>query len=152
MAEKNLVVGGVTSPGKILEEKLQKMNIDVKDLAERIQCPPKIINRILRGKSRITIDVAGSLEYIIDVPISFWLDAQTAYEKELFKPKLKVFFKNLAKWRNCFPVSELKPRNWIEGFVDKDDAILRFFGVAGPKEWENWYCKKLLKVVCENRI
>lgn len=149
MAEKKLIVWGVTPPGEFLEEKIQEMNMDAKDLAERMGYTPKTVNEILKGKCRITTDVAFSLECVTGIPISFWLNAQRGYEEELFRLKIKKSLKNQAKWRSCFPISELNPRSWIKDINSKEDGvspILMFFGMSNPRAWENYYYKNRLKV------
>ena len=45
--EKELLLWGATSPGEILEEKLQEMNVDVNDFAARIGYTPKTVNELL---------------------------------------------------------------------------------------------------------
>jgi len=146
---KEAIVWGITPPGAFLEEKLQEMGLDVNDFAARIGYTPKTVNEILKGKCCITIEVAHSLDYATGIPVSFWLNAQKGYEEELMRLQVKEAVKNQAGWRKFFPIGELNPRTWIKDFNNKEDGvspILKFFGVASPKAWENYYYKNRLKV------
>lgn len=69
MAEKKeLVLWGKTSPGEVLEEKLQEMDVDINDFAARIGYTPKTMNELLKAKCRVTAEMAYSLEYGTGIP------------------------------------------------------------------------------------
>lgn len=147
--EKELLLWGATSPGEILEEKLQEMNVDVNDFAARIGYTPKTVNELLKAKCRVTAEMAYSLEFGTGIPQYCWLEAQKLYERDLWREKIKKSLKKSVVWRKFFPIGELNPRTWIKDFNNKEDGvspILKFFGVASPKAWENYYYKNRLKV------
>ena len=147
--EKELVFWGTLSPGDVLKEKLQEMGVDVNDFAVRIGYTPKTMNELLKGKSRVTIEMAYALEYGTEIPVSFWLNLQRGYDEDLWRIKVKKSLEKQSVWRKYFPIAELNPRKWISDFCNKDNAIspiLKFFGVATPKAWENYYYKNRLKV------
>ena len=147
--EKELLLWGATSPGEILEEKLQEMNVDVNDFAARIGYTPKTVNELLKAKCRVTVEMAYSLEFGTGIPQYCWLEAQKLYERDLWREKIKKSLKKSVVWRKFFPIGELNPRTWIKDFNNKEDGvspILKFFGVASPKAWENYYYKNRLKV------
>lgn len=149
MSNNELKLWGAVRPGQILEEKLQEMAIDVNDFAARIDYTPKTVNEILRGKCRITPEMAYNLEYGTNIPASNWLELQKLYDEDLCRKSIRSVFKSLAGWRKHFPISELNPRHWIQNFEDPEDCIspiLKFFGVASPKAWENYYYNSRLKV------
>ena len=149
MAEKELIIWGVTPPGAFLEEKLQEMGVDINDFAAQIGYTPKTMNEVLKGKCRVTFEMALALEYGTEIPISFWLNAQKGYEEDLWRIKIKKSLENQAKWRRCFPISELNPRNWIKNINNKEAGItpiLKFFGSPNPKAWRDYYFGNRLKV------
>ena len=134
--EKELILWGATSPGEILEEKLQEMNVDVNDFAARIGYTPKTVNELLRAKCRVTAEMAYSLEFGTGIPQYCWLEAQKLYERDLWREKIKKSLKKSVVWRKFFPIGELNPRTWIKDFNNKEDGvspILKFFGVASPR-------------------
>lgn len=150
MAEENeLVFWGAVAPGEILEEKLQEMNVDINDFAARIGYTPKTMNELLKGKCRVSIEMAYALEFGTKIPVSNWLELQKQYDEDLWRIKVKNSLENQAKWRRRFPVSELSPRNWIKDINSKKDgvsSILRFFGTPNPKAWKDYYYSNRLKV------
>ena len=145
----SLKLWNVAAPGETLAEKLNEMKLDVNDLATRTGYTAKTINELLTAKCRITPEMAINLEYALHIPAHAWLEMQKMYDEFLFRKKLHSTFKSLAGWRKHFPISELSPRRWIQNFEDTDDCIspiLKFFGVASPKAWENYYYNSRLKV------
>ena len=93
--------------------------------------------------------MAYSLEFGTGIPQYCWLEAQKLYERDLWREKIKKSLKKSVVWRKLFPIGELNPRTWIKDFNNKEDGvspILKFFGVASPKAWENYYYKNRLKV------
>lgn len=139
----------VVAPGEFLQEKLDEMNMDVNEFASRIGYTAKTVNEILKAKCAITAEMAFNLEYATGIPASFWLTAQRKYEQDLMRKQIKATLGDKSIWRNSLPLSELKPRQWVEDIDNKEDNIsplLRFFGVSSPKAWENYYCKASLKV------
>ncbi len=88
-----------TSPGEILrEEFLVPMELTQKQLAERIGCDIKVINRIVNEQTTVTVPIAIKLGAAFNTTPDFWLNAQRAvdlYEaskeiKTLPKPFLKT--------------------------------------------------------------
>lgn len=150
MAEdKNQDYWFIVSPGDILEEKLEEMGMDVNEFAKRIGYTPKTVNELLKGKCRISTEVALNLEYATDIAAEEWLNMQRVYEEDLMRKKLRDSFKNTPLWRADFPLKELSPRNWIKDLDNEEDnvsPILRFFRVASPKAWRDYYLDAGLKV------
>lgn len=139
----------VVAPGEILQEKLDEMNMDVNEFASRIGYTAKTVNEILKGKCRITTEMAINLEYATKISSTSWLNLQYKYEQDLMRKQIKATLGDKSIWRNSLPLSELKPRQWVEDIDNKEDNIsplLRFFGVSSPKAWENYYCRASLKV------
>lgn len=146
--EKKLNFWWVVSPGDILEEKMEEMGVDVVELAQRIGYTPKTVNEILKGKCRVTAEVALNLEYATEIPAENWMNLQCLYEEDLMRKKMRESLKSQTNWRACFPFKELNPRNWIDDLENKEDnvsPILRFFRVSSPKAWENYYFNANLK-------
>lgn len=138
----------VTPPGRTLSEKLEEMGLDANDLAARMGYTPKAVNDILQGYCRITPEVAFSLEVITEIPASFWLRRQIAYDEYLAREYVKVSLDNQPLWRKSFP-PELNARDWVEKGKNDDKtglSLLKFFAVASPQAWDGYYKKAQLKV------
>lgn len=123
--------------------------MDVNEFAKRIGYTPKTVNELLKGKCRISTEVALNLEYATDIAAEEWLNMQRVYEEDLMRKKLRDSFKSTPLWRADFPLKELSPRNWIKDLDNEEDnvsPILRFFRVASPKAWRDYYLDAGLKV------
>jgi addiction module HigA family antidote len=68
-------------PGEILYEMLNDYGLTQKDLALRMGRPEKTISEIINGKSRITQETALQLEYIFNMPASFWTNLENTYQE-----------------------------------------------------------------------
>jgi addiction module HigA family antidote len=138
----------VVPPGRHLAEKLEEMGLDANDLAARMGYTPKAVNDILQGNCRIMPEVAIMLEMVTEIPASFWLRSQIAYDEYLSRELIKAALDNQPLWRKSFP-PELNARDWVE--KDKDNeksglSLLKFFAVASPKAWDGYYKDARLKV------
>ena len=140
----------VVPPGRHLAEKLEEMGLDANDLAARMGYTPKAVNDILQGNCRIMPEVAIMLEMVTEIPASFWLRSQIAYDEYLSRELIKATLDNQPLWRKSFP-EELDVRDWVRrGKNDGDDksglSLLKFFAVASPKAWDGYYKDARLKV------
>lgn len=68
-------------PGETIEELLKKNHISQADLALRTGSSTKHINQLVKGKKRITIDMANKLSCVFDgLGASFWNNLQCIYD------------------------------------------------------------------------
>jgi addiction module HigA family antidote len=132
----------VTRPGDTLADTLAALGMDQKDLAERIGRTSKAINEVVRGRTRITPEMALQLERATGVPASFWNNRQRRYEEHQVRLHERQALERHADWFRNFPHREMVRLNWLEGTSDKVDRIARlldFFGVSSPDAWEVWW-------------
>ena len=59
--------------GEHIEELLEVYEMSQRELAELAGVTPEHINTIIKGNSRITAELARSLEIIFDYPAEMWL-------------------------------------------------------------------------------
>ena len=70
-----------TSPGEILrEEFLQPLRITQKQLADRLGCDVKVVNRIVNGRTSVSARMALKLGAAFRTTPEFWLNAQQAVD------------------------------------------------------------------------
>jgi len=148
MINKDLKLWIEFPPGRDLAEKLEEMELDANDLAARMGYTPKAVNDILQGNSRITPEVALSLEMITEIPADYWLRSQIAYDEYVSRERIKASLSDQSLWKKSFP-SEVNVREWVQ--QDKEDAkslipLLKFFAVASPQAWDRYYKDARLKV------
>jgi antitoxin HigA-1 len=81
-----------TGPGEILKEEfLVPLSLTQKQLADHIDCDVKVINRIVNGRTSITVEMALKLAAAFNTTPDFWLNAQKAvdlYEASKYLKKL----------------------------------------------------------------
>ena len=140
----------VVPPGRHLAEKLEEMGLDANDLAARMGYTPKAVNDILQGNCRIMPEVAIMLEMVTEIPASFWLRSQIAYDEYLSRELIKATLDNQPLWRKSFP-EELDVRDWVRREKNEADdksglSLLKFFAVASPQAWDGYYKDARLKV------
>jgi addiction module HigA family antidote len=70
-----------TMPGEILQEEfLNPLGLTQKRLADHVRCDLKVINRIVKGRSSVTAEMAVLLAAALGTTPEFWLNAQQAVD------------------------------------------------------------------------
>jgi len=127
------------SPGETLRETLKTLGMTQAELAHRTGRPKKTINEIITGKAAITADTALQLERVLGIPASFWNNLERNYQETLARLKEEKQLKSQIGWLNKFPIPALVKLGWlpkVKTNVEKIQALLNFFGVAGINEWK----------------
>lgn len=70
-------------PGETLKETLESIGISHAELSQKMGCPKRTINEIIKGKVAITSDTAIQLEKVLGVPASFWNNLESNYQEKL---------------------------------------------------------------------
>jgi HTH-type transcriptional regulator/antitoxin HigA len=139
----------LSPPGDTIQETIDTIGMSQAELAERIGRPKEKLNDIIKGREPITLKTAILLERVLGIPVSFWMEREREYREELARIDQKVFLEEGIEWLDMFPVRELKKRGCLPDIRDKAelvDALLKFFGVASPKQWEDIYISESVSV------
>lgn len=76
--------------GIILNEYLVEKNISQEELSKELGVSEKIVSKLLKGKSRLTEEMAISLEKLLpEIPASYWLNLENKYSEYLAGEKEK---------------------------------------------------------------
>ena len=132
----------IVPPGETLQETIESLGLTQKELAQRMGRPLKTINEIIKGKSEITQETALQLEKVTGVPASFWNNSESNYREGLARKADEQRQQAEIGWLSYFSykkMNELGFLPWIEDKTTRVDQLLRFFGVATPKQWESTY-------------
>ncbi|HEY9595787.1 MAG TPA: HigA family addiction module antitoxin [Spirochaetia bacterium] len=132
----------VTHPGVTLAESLEERGMSQTQLAERTGRPRKTINEIIKGQAGITPETAIQLERVLGIPASFWNNRQRSHDESVARRHALEGLKRHLDWLGHFPVTQMSKLGWVEkrtSDVEQLDALLAFFGVASPDEWERVY-------------
>lgn len=129
----------VSPPGETLQDILDSMGMSQAELARRMGRPHKTINEIIKAETAIMPKTALQLEMVLNIPASFWNNREKRYREYLArKEEIKELEEN-TQWVDNFPVNEMAKFGWINKFKDKLlqlYEILKFFGVANIKQWD----------------
>ena len=136
-------------PGITLREKLEEMEMSVKEFAVRVSKPEKTIFAVISGNSSITTEMAVSFEAVTKIPASFWLKKQQMYDEYLVRKRKEKDAKASIEWMKLFPYSEMVKRAWIAPGKTPEEKVrnlFEFFGVSTERAWANYYLNQQLKL------
>ena len=141
----------VYHPGCTLREKLEEMQMSVKEFAVRTTKPEKTINAVLNGTSSLTPDMAIAFEAVTLIPAYLWMNLQREYDEFVARKKREELYcdKATIKWALSFPYEHMGRIGWVRPTTDIKDRIanlLAFFRITSVQAWENYYINQELKV------
>lgn len=125
----------VIAPGETILELLEVNGMSQLDLADKTGINKKTINEIIKGKAPITTATALKLEYVFNIPASFWNNLESGYREALERKKDMESIKDDEKYLDNIPYAEMAKRNWdwIEKTRDSFEKVInlrKFFSVA----------------------
>jgi addiction module HigA family antidote len=129
----------VSPPGATLEEALKERGMSQAEFAERTGRPKKTINEIVRGQAAITPETAIQFERVLGVPASFWNARQQHFDESIARAQSEEKLLCHIDWPKNFPIFQMVRLGWIprtHSPVAKLEALLRFFRIGSPDEWE----------------
>ena len=125
----------IIAPGETILELLEANCMNQLDLADKTGINKKTINEIIKGKAPITTTTALKLEYVFNMPASFWNNLESSYRESLERKKDFESIKEEQKYLDKIPYNEMAKRNWycIEKTRDPYEKVInlrKFFSVA----------------------
>ena len=125
----------IIAPGETILELLEVNDMSQLDLADKTGINKKTINEIIKGKAPITTATALKLEYVFNIPASFWNNLESGYREALERKKDMESIKEDEKYLDNIPYAEMAKRNWdwIEKTRDSFEKVInlrKFFSVA----------------------
>ncbi|MCT7957577.1 helix-turn-helix domain-containing protein [Laspinema palackyanum] len=136
----------ISPPGDTIADILEEREWTQTDLAKRLGYTTKHISLLINGKAPITEQTALKLETVLGSSARFWLTREAQYRAKLVPQDAAEDLRNWVSWLDELPVEELM----AQGIIPKQDSdaknqpnlvqeMLRFFRVASPQEWRNYY-------------
>jgi HTH-type transcriptional regulator/antitoxin HigA len=119
----------VDHPGTFIAEELEARGWLQADLAYVLGIDGGQLNRLIKGNTDITPDMAVALGDAFDMPAEFFLNLQKMYDLQKAR-KSDPGVRTRASWLSVFPIREMIKRGWIEDAEPAllDLQMLRFFG------------------------
>lgn len=139
-----------THPGEMLEEKLEEIQMGVKEFALRSDKPEKTIIAILKGESSVTPDMALSFEKVLEIPASLWNNMQSSYNDFQVRERRKVTLADAQEWTASFPYNEMTKLGWVPQtriLQERTEALLSYFKLNSPNAWSEYYLEEELKTL-----
>ncbi len=139
----------ISPPGETIADLIEEREWSQAELAKRLGYTTKHISQLINGKASITEETALRLENVLGSSTSFWLSREAQYRAKLAQQESEADFQQWVPWLEELPVKELMNQGAIP--KRRKDAknkpsivrdLLRFFGVASPDDWRNWYAQK----------
>jgi len=130
------------APGETLLETIESLGLSQVELARRMGRPLKTINQIVKGTARIMPETALQLEKVTGVPASFWNNAEANYREALARREERRLRESQIEWTARFSYAKMVALRLVPETRDRSsrvDALLHFFGVASPTQWEEMY-------------
>ena len=82
----------LSCPGDTIQEQIDFIGMSQAELAKRMGRSVQKLNELIKGKASLTADTALKLEYVLDIPVSFWLELEAKYQSELLEiEKMEIF-------------------------------------------------------------
>jgi addiction module HigA family antidote len=129
-------------PGQTLQETIDNLGIDQRELAVRAGLSAKHINQVIKGIAPITPESAIRLERVTGVPARMWNNLETNYQEQKTRLAEREKLESDLEWLGTIPTKELIRRGVVGEPVNKVgllEAVLGFFGVASVDAWkEGW--------------
>ena len=126
-------------PGRTLQETIESLGMDQRELATRTGLSPKHINQIIQGSATVTQETALRLERATGVPARLWNNLEMNYREQLAKLEERDQLEDDLAWLRELPVKELIARGKIEKALDPVltlRSVLNFFGAANVVVWK----------------
>ncbi|RYM35876.1 ImmA/IrrE family metallo-endopeptidase [Brumimicrobium glaciale] len=132
----------LSCPGESIQEHIDYIGMSQAELAERLGRSIPKLNELIKGKAPITKETATKLEYVLDVPASFWLNLERTYQDELLEIEKMEHLVEYEEWVSSFPLSKMKSLGLIPKTANKAELasnLLKLFRVASPLQWSAIY-------------
>jgi len=130
------------APGRTLQETIDALGIDQRELASRAGLSAKHINQIIKGIAPLTQDTAIRLERVTGVPARIWNNLEAQYREQMARLEARERLERDLAWLKEIPTAELISREAIQDKSDPPsllEEVLRFFGVATVDAWrQGW--------------
>lgn len=126
-------------PGATLLETIQALGMTRSQLARRIGKHKEELTAIIKGSRTITPETALQLERALGVTADFWTSRQCQYDEAMARADERRRLRSHAGWLKKMPVRDMIRLKWIEAQEDviaQLQAVLNFFGVTSPDEWD----------------
>lgn len=140
----------LSSPGDDLLETIGHLKMSQAQLAERMGKTASKIHDLITGKEPVTTATALQLEKVLGVAAGFWLSREALYREKLARLEAEEQMEANLQWVRTLPLKELVRCGQLSSARPTGplvEEVLKFFGVASPREWQKVYESEVLQRV-----
>lgn len=84
-------------PGEDLAEKLQEMEMSIKEFSEKSRVPEDIVQAIINGERSITLNIAIAFETVTGIPAKMWIRSQHHYDEYILSQEKESYLESFFK-------------------------------------------------------
>jgi HTH-type transcriptional regulator / antitoxin HigA len=139
MTESLFIKNWASPPGDTIQDALEELCMNQRDLAARLGVTPKHVNDLIKGRVNITADIAVRLEAVLGEPASFWMKRDADYRLALAQKETLEQAESDADWLQEIPYAEMARLGWVRKWTGAGEKVveaLRFFGVGSVDAWK----------------
>ena len=136
----------VSPPGESILDMAEERGWTQAELARRLGYTDKHTSQLINGKVSLSLDAAQRLERVVGGTVEFWLAREANYQNHKARIDAAEKHASWIPWLDELPVKELMDAGAIskQRLVPKNKTsivkeILRFFSVASPTQWREYY-------------
>ena len=113
----------IIHPGETIKEVLEENNMSQEELAIRTGYSAKHVSEVINGKKGISSEFAKRLECVFNIPMSFWINLQGNYDKEVleYKEKENIEEEEIQIVKKSKDIIKLALEN---GLIDKTNNVI----------------------------
>lgn len=104
----------VSAPGYFIQEELDARGWSQRDLAFILGIEEPALNKIIKGKTGVSLEMSKALATAFDVDPDFFANLQKSYDLAN-TPAPDPAIARRAKLQSAYPVREMIKRGWIQG-------------------------------------
>lgn len=130
------------APGEMLEYEMDIRGMTQQELVRRTGVTSKHINELMSSKAPISPAMAIKLERAMGMPAQYWLNLEANYQEIQARQEEEKQLEADLGWLAKIPYREMVKLGWIRDISDKKERlseILRFFGIASVKQWQQMW-------------
>jgi HTH-type transcriptional regulator/antitoxin HigA len=130
------------TPGEMLEYEMETRGMTQQELTRRTGVSAKHINELLSAKAPISPAMAIKLERAIGMPVQYWLNLEANYQEVVARLAEEEQLEADLGWLASIPYRAMVKLGWLADIKDKKERlseVLRFFGIASVKQWQEMW-------------
>ena len=124
-------------PGDTIMDVLRERQLSVSEFAEQIGQPVAVLNDLLQGRVKVSLELARQLAGVCGGTIEFWMNRDFQYQLDRERKEARN-----DSWLRELPLHDMVEFGWAANRTQRDERLeecLQFFAVPDLSAWEKRY-------------